>query len=135
MLFCPLLLLVNAKWLRCAVALCSKLLQAKKLAEDVAELFRNVLRLHVKMARARTSKSGSSSSGLRGSASMGSSSSASGGSSSGGPAAGQGSSLASESEDETLEAAELTDYSPRQLSFWIAHAFTVRNFDEYSGRL
>jgi uncharacterized membrane protein YgcG len=103
-------------------------LQTKKLAEEVAEMFRNVLRLHMKMTRNRTSKSATSSSGLGSSSSSSSSaggSSSSSGGSSGSAAAGSGV-LASESEDETLEAAELTDYSPRQLSFWIAHAFTVR---------
>lgn len=33
---------------------------------------------------------------------------------------------ASESIDETMAAAaELTDYTPQQLSYWVAHAFTV----------
>lgn len=105
--------------LTAAGLLVSVSVQAKKLGEEVAELFRNVLRLHMKMARNRTSKAGP------GSGSSGSSSSSSSGGSSGSAAAGSGA-LASESEDETLEAAELTDYSPRQLSFWIAHAFTVR---------
>jgi hypothetical protein len=86
--------------------------QAKKLAEEVAELFRNVLRLHIKMARTRSSKSAASSS-------------ASGSSGSSGSAATGSGALASESEEETLEAAELTDYGPRELSYWIAHAFTV----------
>jgi hypothetical protein len=92
--------------------------QAKKLAEEVAELFRNVLKLHLKMARNRISKSAAGSGGL------GSSSSGSSGSS-GALEAGSGS-LGSESEDEILEASELTDYNPQQLSYWIAHAFTVR---------
>lgn len=100
---------------------CVSSVQAKKLGEEVAELFRNVLRLHMKMARNRTSKAGPRS----GLGSDSSSSSSSGGS--GGSAAAGSGALASESEDETLEAAELTDYSPRQLSFWIAHAFTVRD--------
>jgi hypothetical protein len=95
--------------------------QAKKLGEEVADLFRNVLRLHMKMARNRTSKAGPGS----GSSGLGSSSS-SGGSGGSAAAGASGGALGSESEDETLEAAELTDYSPRQLSFWIAHAFTVR---------
>lgn len=92
-------------------------MQAKKLAEEVAELFRNVLRLHIKMARTRSSKSAASSS-------------ASGSSGSSGSAATGSGALASESEEETLEAAELTDYGPRELSYWIAHAFTVG----FSGR-
>lgn len=88
--------------------------QAKKLADEVAELFRTVLRLHMKMARKRRSKSSSSSSGSSSS------------SSAAGLAAEAAGSLASESEDETIEAPELTDLNPQQLSFWIAHAFTVR---------
>jgi hypothetical protein len=100
-------------------------LQTKKLAEEVAELFRNVLRLHMRMARNRSSKSAASSGSSSTSSSSAGGSSSSGGSS-GSAAAGSGV-MASESEDETLEAAELTDYSPRQLSFWIAHAFTVRS--------
>lgn len=76
--------------------------QAKKLSSEVADLFRNVLRLHLKMNRSRTagrSRSSSSSSTPE--------------------------TLGSEAEDESLEAAELTESSPQQLSYWIAHAFTV----------
>lgn len=82
----------------------SSLLQAKKLSSEVADLFRNVLRLHLKMNRNR----------LRGlSRSSSSSSSTTEG-------------LGSEAEDESLEAAELTELNPQQLSYWIAHALTVR---------
>lgn len=91
---------------------------AKKLADEVAELFRTVLRLHMKMARKRRSKSSSSSSGSSSS------------SSAAGLAAEAAGSLASESEDETIEAPELTDLNPQQLSFWIAHAFTDSKYTQ-----
>lgn len=77
--------------------------QAKKLSSEVADLFRNVLRLHLKMNRSRIAGRSRSSS-----------------SSSSTPEG-----LGSEAEDESLEAAELTESSPQQLSYWIAHAFTV----------
>lgn len=78
------------------------LLQAKTLSSEVADLFRNVLRLHLKMNRNRVPGREQSSSSSTGAESLG-----------------------SEAEDESLEAAELTELNPQQLSFWIAHAFTV----------
>ncbi|WIA15556.1 hypothetical protein OEZ86_004158 [Tetradesmus obliquus] len=74
--------------------------EAKALAAQVADLFRNVLRLHLKIARAK----------LRPGASRGSSAAAE--------------PLNSEAEDEVIEAMELTESSPSQLSYWIAHAFS-----------
>lgn len=60
-----------------------------------------MLRLHLKIARAK----------LRPGASRGSSAAAE--------------PLNSEAEDEVIEAMELTESSPSQLSYWIAHAFSV----------
>ncbi|KAF6266312.1 hypothetical protein COO60DRAFT_1456644 [Scenedesmus sp. NREL 46B-D3] len=74
--------------------------EAKALAAQVADLFRNVLRLHLKMSKAKP----------RQGASRGSSASSE--------------ALNSDAEDEVLEAAELTELSPSQLSYWIAHAFS-----------
>eukprot|EP00878_Enallax_costatus_P005223 GHUV01005489.1.p1 GENE.GHUV01005489.1~~GHUV01005489.1.p1 ORF type:complete len:347 (+),score=73.03 GHUV01005489.1:210-1250(+) len=81
--------------------------EATKLSSEVADLFRNVLRLHLKMNRNRSLSRRSSSS----------SSSTSEG-------------LGSEAEDESLEAAELTESNPQQLSYWIAHAFTDSKYTQ-----
>lgn len=74
--------------------------EAEELSVEVADLFRNVLRLHLKMNRTKRSRATRSS----------------------GTAADQ---LGSEAEDEMQEAAELTELDPVQLSYWIAHTFTV----------
>jgi hypothetical protein len=81
-------------------------LQAKQLAAEVADLFRNVLRLHLKMNRNKTSRRSS-------------------GGRTGLSPTSTADQLSSEAEDESLEALELTESSPQQLSFWIAHVFSV----------
>jgi hypothetical protein len=66
------------------------------LAKEVADLFRNTLRLNLKMAKAKAEKAG-----------------------------GRISSLVSDSEDDPLEPEELTTLSPSELSYWMAHVFAV----------
>jgi hypothetical protein len=65
-------------------------------------MFRNVLRLHLKISKAKPRQ----------------------GANRGSTAASEP--LNSEAEDEVVEAVELTESSPSQLSYWIAHAFSVR---------
>lgn len=66
------------------------------LAKEVADLFRNTLRLNLKMVKAKAEKAGRSAS-----------------------------SLVSDSEDDPLEPEELTTLSPSQLSYWMAHVFAA----------
>ena len=66
------------------------------LAKEVADLFRNTLRLNLKMVKAKAEKAGRSAS-----------------------------SLVSDSEDDPLEPEELTTLNPSQLSYWMAHVFAV----------
>jgi hypothetical protein len=76
-------------------------MQAKELAAQVADLFRNVLRLHLKISKAKPRQ----------------------GPTRGSSAASEA--LGSEAEDEIIEPPELAEYSPSELSYWIAHAFSV----------
>eukprot|EP00775_Hariotina_reticulata_P008862 gene8862-9041_t len=85
--------------------------EATQLAAEVADLFRNVLRLHLKMNKNKTSRRSSS-----GRSGLSPTSTAD--------------QLSSEAEDESLEALELTESSPQQLSFWIAHVFSESKYTQ-----
>ncbi|KAF8057912.1 Lonrf1 [Scenedesmus sp. PABB004] len=84
--------------------------EAKALAGEVGELFRNVLRLHVKVTKSRAAARGA---GARGPG-----------------AAAASAAESSDAEDESMEPLELTELGPRELSYWIAHAFTDSRYTQ-----
>ncbi len=86
-------------------------MQAQKLKQEVAELFRNTLRLHQKMNRRQAQGSGGSSSSRFGSA---------------GGAAAAGSGAEVSEEEEANEPEELTEFGPSKFSYFIANIFQVR---------